>query len=136
MRPSRGKRRFPAHVCSLHSRAWWWGAVFLVAAAALGIAAGGKAKRTPLQRRVDAILTDPALKGARIGCRVLDGATGKVLYSFHAADPLVPASNMKLATTAAALELLGADYQSVTRLGLVGKDLVVIGAGDPNISGR
>ena len=136
MRPSRGRFRFPARRRPVHWRAWGWGAVLVAAAAALGVAAGGNPKRTALQRGIDAILTDPALKGARIGCRVLEGDTGRVLYSFHATEPLVPASNMKLATTAAALELLGPDYRLVTRLGLVGKDLVVIGAGDPNISGR
>jgi len=136
MRPLRGARRSLTGRRPTCRRAWWLGTLIVAGVVAQGIAAPARPKRTPLQRQIDAVLTDPALKGARIGCRVLDCASGKVLYSYHAAEPLTPASNVKLATTAAALELLGADYRFVTRLGLVGRDLVVIGAGDPNISGR
>jgi D-alanyl-D-alanine carboxypeptidase/D-alanyl-D-alanine-endopeptidase (penicillin-binding protein 4) len=89
-----------------------------------------------LVQQIDALLADPALRGAAVGCRVIDCATGAVLYAANADAPLIPASNLKLATTAAALDTLGPDFRYVTRLGLVGKDLVVIGAGDPNISGR
>lgn len=111
-------------------------AVVLVCLVAQVWAQAGAPPRTPLQRELDRVLGDPALRGASISCRAIDCATGQVLYSYHAAEPLVPASNMKLATTAAALETLGADYRYETRLGTVGGDLVVIGAGDPNISGR
>ena len=111
-------------------------AALVLAAVPVLVAAHPSGKATSLRRRLDAVLTDPALAGARIGCRVIEVESGRVLYSYHAADPLIPASNMKLATTAAALELLGRDFRFVTRLGLVGKDLVVVGAGDPNVSGR
>jgi len=110
--------------------------VFVVVLSAWSGPVASAAPRTALQRRIDGILSGRALRGTAIGCRVIDVASGKVLYSYHATDPLLPASNMKLATTAAALETLGLDYAFVTRVGLVGRDLVVIGAGDPNISGR
>src|SRR5262249_54950654 len=49
----------------------------------------------------------------------------------------LPASNMKLFTTALALEQLGADHRFITRL--VTDDsgnLVFVGGGDPSLSGR
>lgn len=72
------------------------------------------------------------------------GENGEPLVSIHAREPLKPASNQKLLTTAAALALLGPDHKYVTRLqasapirdGRVDGDLVVRGTGDPNISSR
>ncbi len=66
----------------------------------------------------------------------LDGAS---LYDLRADAPLIPASNQKLITAAAALELLGADHRFVTTAvasepavsGLVRGDLTLVGGGDP-----
>lgn len=66
-------------------------------------------------------------------------------YGHRAESPMIPASNQKLLTTAAALALLGPDYAFETHLGMRGVlgddgkllgDLAVRGAGDPTISGR
>ena len=72
-------------------------------------------------------------------------ATGKTLY-FHDADKLfTPASNTKLFTTAAAMALIGPDYTFQTTVetngtldthGRLTGDLVLVGRGDPNLSGR
>ena len=70
------------------------------------------------------------------------GAT--TYYSLHADIPRAPASNMKLFTTAVALDALGADYEYSTYLTLVGPvedgvldgHLWVTGRGDPSISDR
>lgn len=75
-------------------------------------------------------------KAVRFAVRVVDAADGEELFALDAGVPLVPASNMKLATTAAALAALGPDWRFHTLVGLVGKDLVVVGGGDPNLSGR
>mgnify|MGYP002013536713 CR=1 FL=1 len=69
---------------------------------------------------------------------------GEVLYRRQASEALVPASNMKLLTSAAALELLGAGFEHETRLSLLGErsgavhrgDLWLLGGGDPTISRR
>ena len=53
---------------------------------------------------------------------------GKVLYSRNADKPMIPASNMKLVSTAAALHYLGPDYVFRTHIALLGDSLVVIGA--------
>lgn len=72
----------------------------------------------------------------------LDG--GDTLFAHQPDAPLMPASNMKLFTTAAALHYLGPDYRYATYLaangpleqGVVQGDLLVYGTGDPTISAR
>ncbi|MHC4551911.1 MAG: D-alanyl-D-alanine carboxypeptidase/D-alanyl-D-alanine endopeptidase [Planctomycetota bacterium] len=61
----------------------------------------------------------------------VDANSGSVLYQKNARQAMIPASNMKLVTASAALHYLGGDYSFQTRVGLLGKDLVVIGSGDP-----
>lgn len=66
---------------------------------------------------------------------------GSVLYH-HGDVPLTPASTEKLATAAAALELLGPDYRYTTRVvasaapvrGTVTGDLTLVGSGDPQLT--
>ncbi len=57
--------------------------------------------------------------------------SGAVVYSANAKKPLIPASNMKLVTTAAAVKYLGPSFEYKTRVGLRDGSLVVIGSGDP-----
>ncbi len=70
---------------------------------------------------------------------------GKTLYSLNADKLFTPASNAKLFTTAAALALIGPDYRfrttmesagNVDHYGRLSGDLVMVGRGDPNLSGR
>lgn len=98
-----------------------------------------------LREGLDAIFADQGLRGVRMSLRVVSITTRQVLYSYHADDLLTPASNVKLVTTAAALFYLGADYQfrtvvaatgDVDAQGVLQGDLVVVGGGDPSISGR
>jgi D-alanyl-D-alanine carboxypeptidase/D-alanyl-D-alanine-endopeptidase (penicillin-binding protein 4) len=62
---------------------------------------------------------------------VIDPESGTTIYSRDPHKPLIPASNMKLVSTAAALKYLGADFEYRTRVGLSNDTLVVIGSGDP-----
>lgn len=83
-------------------------------------------------------------KRGTAGCVILDLDSGETVLSHNANKALLPASNMKLVTTIAALEQLGTDFEFVTRIladgsvkdGALTGDLCVIGGGDPNISGR
>ena len=88
---------------------------------------------------------DPRAQRAIWGISVVDLATGASLYAENADKLFQPASNTKLFTTATALALIGADYKFVTTveadkapdsLGRVAGDVVLVGRGDPNLSGR
>jgi D-alanyl-D-alanine carboxypeptidase/D-alanyl-D-alanine-endopeptidase (penicillin-binding protein 4) len=63
--------------------------------------------------------------------QVVEPNSGTVVYSHNAHKPLMPASNMKVVTTAAALKYLGSDFEYRTRVGWQNGMLVVIGSGDP-----
>ncbi len=86
----------------------------------------------------------PASKGDW-GMLVVDAQTGETLFEKSADSYFVPASNMKLFTTALALARLGPDYKFRTTLetrgtispdGKLSGDLVLVGRGDPNLSNR
>lgn len=62
---------------------------------------------------------------------VVRADTGDTVFSRHGEKPMIPASNMKLIVSAAALHYLGPDYTFQTRIGLLGENVVVIGGGDP-----
>src|SRR5437660_1121184 len=98
-----------------------------------------------LQDRVAGVLSGPELASGFWGIEVVSLSTGKTLYSQNANKLFTPASNTKLFTTAAALALIGADYQfrttvettgTLDRYGRLNGDLVLVGRGDPNLSGR
>jgi D-alanyl-D-alanine carboxypeptidase/D-alanyl-D-alanine-endopeptidase (penicillin-binding protein 4) len=67
--------------------------------------------------------------------------TGETLYAVNANKLMMPASNMKIVTLAAAAEKLGWDYRYVTTVAAAGiveggtlkGDLVVTGSGDPSL---
>ncbi|WP_159941755.1 MULTISPECIES: D-alanyl-D-alanine carboxypeptidase/D-alanyl-D-alanine-endopeptidase [unclassified Nocardiopsis] len=101
-----------------------------------------------LRQDIDALLADPALEGAVSGVVVVDPGTGETLYSRDGGARLLPASNAKLFTSAAALEVLGADRTFTTEVVARGgdgrhgrrghrgsvEDLYLVGGGDPTLS--
>ena len=95
------------------------------------------------------LLNDPTLGRISTSARVValaEPATrdrAEVLFELRPGQPLIPASTMKLLTTAACLDRLGPGWRIRTHVGRIpaaGRkdvwDLGVIGGGDPNISGR
>src|SRR5215469_18301864 len=78
------------------------------------------------------------------GLLIVDAKTGETLYQQNADRYFLPASNMKLFTTALALARLGPDYRFHTTLetrgsianGILTGDLALVGRGDPNLSNR
>jgi len=103
------------------------------------------APKRDLSKEIAAVLSQPPLNRAHWGIDVVDMDTGKALYSQNSDQLFLPASNAKLFTTAAALAIAGPDYRFRTTVEAEGKiddngrllgDLVIVGRGDPNISGR
>jgi len=71
---------------------------------------------------------------ANMGIKIVSLKTGKTLYTLNSKKLLIPASNIKLYTCAAALEELGSDYRFKTIVLQNGNNLVLRGGGDPDLS--
>ncbi len=89
------------------------------------------AAHASLTSRINSIIGRKSQKKVHFAVKVINARTGKTLYEHNADKPIIPASNMKVVTSAAALEYLGPDYKFTTKVGLLDKTLVVIGGGDP-----
>ena len=87
--------------------------------------------------------SDPSLQGARIAVAVLDHRGNEAVW-IQADEPMKPASNLKVLTSAAGVRLLGPGHSFETTVtatapmqsGVIRGDVSVRGTGDPNISGR
>jgi len=87
-------------------------------------------------------IVEEKLAGADVSITVRDRISGEMVYDYHGQTTVKPASNMKLLTTAAALEVLGKDYRFNTSLYTTGKlsngvlkgDVYLKGQGDPTLS--
>jgi D-alanyl-D-alanine carboxypeptidase/D-alanyl-D-alanine-endopeptidase (penicillin-binding protein 4) len=103
------------------------------------------AQSKALAKRIDKILADTEVARGFWGLEVVSLANGRTLYARNANMLFTPASNTKLFTTAAALALIGPNYRFrttvetsnlVDKYGRLTGDLVLVGRGDPNLSGR
>lgn len=90
-------------------------------------------------------MLDGRVRRGEWGAIVVSLTRGDTLYSYNADEALKPASNMKLFTTALALDQFGADHQfstDVLRVGTIDAqgtlhgDLILRGDGDPGLSSR
>src|SRR5262249_27345477 len=108
-----------------------------------GAGIGGAEKK--FGSRVEAILVGEQTAKGEWGVLVVDEKSGEVLLSQNADRYFVPASNMKLFTTALALATLGPEYKFRTTLealvginqdGKLDGNLYLVGRGDPNLSSR
>ncbi len=108
-----------------------------------GSVASAQQTTTPeeLGGRIDAVLDVLAFDEAFWGVLAIDTETGRTIYSRNADKRFMPASNLKLVTTAAALHGLGADFRYETSLyidgtvqaGMLEGNLVIRGSGDPTL---
>ena len=100
--------------------------------------------RSELRHEIDSLTSQPEFRNAQWGVLIVNPRTGDTLYSKNAGKLFMPASNMKIVTSAAALTLLGPEYQYRTtfltdgevRDSLLDGSLLVIGRGDPTVSDR
>ncbi len=95
-----------------------------------------------LAREIDRAIDTSDLTRARWGVFVMSMKDGRVLYSRNADKLFTPASNMKIYTTAVALDLLGPDYRWRTSVyadkqpdagGVIDGDLTLYGRGAPDL---
>lgn len=87
--------------------------------------------RADLQEQIDGIIRESVQKRVKFSIHILEADSGRTVYDHDARELMIPASNMKIITSATALEYLGPDYVYKTKVGLSGDSLVVIGSGDP-----
>jgi D-alanyl-D-alanine carboxypeptidase/D-alanyl-D-alanine-endopeptidase (penicillin-binding protein 4) len=100
--------------------------------------------RSELRHEIDSLTSQPEFRNAQWGVLIVNPRTGDTLYSRNAGKLFMPASNMKIVTSAVALTLLGPEYRYRTtfltdgevRDSLLDGNLLVIGRGDPTVSDR
>lgn len=100
---------------------------------------------TTLEQRLDSLLHGPIAASSISSVVIAEVESGRVVAEHNGHMPIAPASNMKLFTTAAALDLLGKDYEFTTTVSVRGSidatgtllgDVKISGGGDPTIGGR
>jgi D-alanyl-D-alanine carboxypeptidase/D-alanyl-D-alanine-endopeptidase (penicillin-binding protein 4) len=92
-------------------------------------------------KQIEKLLRGP-LRNGITGLFVCDAATGEPLFAVNADDPLNPASNVKMISTATALELLGPQFKYSTRVlanepdasGAIKGDMFLLGTWDPTLA--
>lgn len=93
--------------------------------------------RADLESDIRAVLADKLLQKAEVGIEVIQlgesGPSPRILYRHQSEIPYIPASNLKLATTSAALHKLGPGFKFRTLLLIHDGDLVMVGDGDPSL---
>src|SRR2546421_6280870 len=98
-----------------------------------------------LAQQIDRAIDASDLTRARWGVFVTSMKDGRVLVSHNGDKLFTPASNMKIYTTAVALDLLGADYHWRTSVyadkqpdpsGVIGGNLTLYGRGAPDLDSK
>ncbi len=91
-------------------------------------------------REIEKLLRGP-LRYGTTGLFVADAHTGEPLFAVNADDRLNPASNVKMISTATALELLGPEFRYPTRVlgpqpvdGVIHGDVYLMGSYDPTLT--
>ncbi len=110
-------------------------------------AAGKKRASSPakLAHDIEEILAGPESERGFWGVDAISLDTSRPLVELNEDKLFTPASNAKLFTTAAVFGLIGPDYRfkttvesmgSLDKYGRLDSDLILVGRGDPNLSGR
>jgi len=101
-----------------------------------------KAQNTSLQQSVTELKNDPYLKQSNWGLIVINCSKNSIVEEFNADNLLIPASIVKLTSTATALDILGDSFRFETKVyidgfiddnGILQGNLNIIGGADPTI---
>ncbi|HEV2719690.1 MAG TPA: D-alanyl-D-alanine carboxypeptidase/D-alanyl-D-alanine-endopeptidase [Thermoanaerobaculia bacterium] len=100
---------------------------------------------TTLQERLSSLVNGKVAQISDASIQIVEVDSGTVIAERNPHMPLAPASNMKLFTTAAAIDLLHPDFNVTTTVyargpvdpsGTLDGDVKIVGHGDPTIGGR
>lgn len=144
------KRGIARRKAGAGGKALAWLLIFLATTVFAGAQEKGSKEKTSraterFAERADKLVNASPVDKGEWGLLVVDADSGATLYEKNAGHYFEPASNMKLLTTALALDTLGPEYRFRTTvetngtLGADGKlsgDLILVGRGDPNLSNR
>ncbi|MBK5259579.1 MAG: D-alanyl-D-alanine carboxypeptidase/D-alanyl-D-alanine-endopeptidase [Thermoanaerobaculia bacterium] len=97
------------------------------------------------EERLASLLNGPVARSADVSIQVVEVESGRVVGERNPRMPVAPASNMKLFTTGAAIDLLKPSFEVTTAVytrgsvdpsGTLNGDVKIVGRGDPTIGGR
>lgn len=117
----------------------------LTVATVLLSAASAQTAGSSLRERIAAIMSRPEYAHARFGMEFWALDTDRPVYRLNEQQFFTPASTTKLVTEGTALSLLGPDFRfhtcvyrtgAIDAAGTLHGDLVLVAAGDPNLSNR
>ncbi|HEX9160433.1 MAG TPA: D-alanyl-D-alanine carboxypeptidase/D-alanyl-D-alanine-endopeptidase [Thermoanaerobaculia bacterium] len=100
---------------------------------------------TTLEERLSSLMNGGVSRASEASLQVVELENGRVVAEHDPHQPLAPASNMKLFTTAAAIDLLKPSFELTTTVfvrgtvdssGTLEGDIKIVGHGDPTIGGR
>lgn len=94
------------------------------------------------QTAIDGFVRSPMMENANVSILVRDASSGKIIYESRSGNVTIPASTIKLVTTATALEMFGPDFRFETKLDIDGRidkdstlngNIYIRGGGDPTL---
>jgi D-alanyl-D-alanine carboxypeptidase/D-alanyl-D-alanine-endopeptidase (penicillin-binding protein 4) len=97
--------------------------------------------QSDLNARIQSIVKDSLLSRAQVGVSVRQIQNNTIVFEKNGNQSFTPASNLKLLTTAAALNILGPEFRFVTKVmysdtiqnGVFGGTMFIKGSGDPTL---
>jgi D-alanyl-D-alanine carboxypeptidase/D-alanyl-D-alanine-endopeptidase (penicillin-binding protein 4) len=89
----------------------------------------------PLDLTLDSIVGNASLGNGKVAVHIIDLDSNREIGEYHSNDLMIPASNMKLLSSGAALLVLGKDFEFRTTFDIFQKSnqttLIIRGSGDP-----
>jgi serine-type D-Ala-D-Ala carboxypeptidase/endopeptidase (penicillin-binding protein 4) len=94
-----------------------------------------------IDNAIQQLANDDVMRRGQTGICVMDVQSGQILGSFNSSMSLIPASNMKIVTTAAGLKILGSDftfrtdlqYDGIIKDSILHGNIIIKGYGDPTL---